>query len=138
MCPCRIVSVSKFKSYHPKLHRAVTRYTAIQYVIALGIMLYLFWNMHSLPPHHQLITVITVVVMGIQNGFILSRAKVALAVEGPRLLVFPLLWIATGMGVAALVYTVFSIASLLVLANAVRHKNHRPPLHLLNEPENLA
>lgn len=138
MCPCRIVSVSKFKSYHPKLHRAVTRYTAIQYVIALGIMLYLFLNMHSLPMHHQLIAAITVVVMGIQNGFILSRAKVALAVEGPRLLVFPLLWIATGMGVAALVYTVFSIASLLVLANAVRYKNHRPPLHLLNEPENLA
>lgn len=138
MCPYRIVSVSKFKSYHPKLHRAVTRYTAMQYVIALGIMLYLFLNMHSLPMHHQLIAAITVVVMGLQNGFILSRAKVALAVEGLRLLVFPLLWIATGMGVAALVYTVFSIASLLVLANAVRYKNHRPPLHLVNEPENLA
>ena len=130
--------MSKFKSYHPKLHRAVTRYTAMQYVIALGIMLYLFLNMHSLPMHHQLIAAITVVVMGLQNGFILSRAKVALAVEGLRLLVFPLLWIATGMGVAALVYTVFSIASLLVLANAVRYKNHRPPLHLVNEPENLA
>lgn len=101
-------------------------------------MLYLFLNMHSLPMHHQLVAIITVVVMGIQNGFILSRAKVALAVEGPRLLVFPLLWIATGMGLAALVYTVLSIASLLVLANAVRHKHHRPPLHLANEPENLA
>lgn len=130
--------MSKFKSYHPKLHRAVTRYTAIQYIIAVGVMLYLFLNMHSLSMEHQLIAVVTVVVMGIQNGFILSRAKVALAAEGPRLLVFPLLWIATGMGVAALVYTVFSIVSLLVLANAVRHKNHRPPLHLVNEPENLA
>lgn len=88
--------------------------------------------------HHQLIAVITVVVMCIQNGFILLRARVALAVEGPRLLIFPLLWVAAGMGIAALVYSVFSFAALMVLVNAVRHKNHRPPLHLANEPENLA
>lgn len=138
MYPYRIVSVSKFKPYHPKLYRAVKRYTAIQYVIALGVMLFLFLNIDSLSTHHQLIAVITTVVMCIQNGFILSRAKVALAAEGPRLLVFPLLWIATGMGLAALVYSAFSIASLLVLINAVRYKNHRPPLHLMNEPENLA
>ncbi|MBT3133783.1 hypothetical protein KL866_01350 [Alteromonas sp. ALT199] len=130
--------MSKFRPYHPKLHRAVKRYSAIQYVIVLGIMLFLSFNMHSLPMHHQLIAVITVVVMCIQNGFILLRARVALAVEGPRLLIFPLLWVAAGMGIAALVYSVFSFAALMVLVNAVRHKNHRPPLHLANEPENLA
>lgn len=126
------------KLYHPKLHRAVKRYAVIQCVIALGVMLYLFLNMHSLSMYHQTIAALTFVVMCIQNGFILSRSKVALAVEGPRLLVFPLLWIATGMGLAALVYSVFSVASLVVLVNAVRYKNHRPPFDLANEPENLA
>ena len=126
------------KLYHPKLHRAVKRYAVIQCVIALGVMLYLLFSMHNLSMHHQTIAALTFVVMCIQNGFILSRAKMALAVEGPRLLVFPLLWIATGMGLAAFVYSIFSLASLLVLVNAVRYKNHRPPLHLVNEPENLA
>ena len=138
MYPYRIVSVSKFRQYHPKLHKAVKRYIVMQHAIMLGVILYLLVNINVLSTQHQLIAVATVVVMSIQNGFILSKAKVALAVEGPRLLVFPLLWIASGMGTAAFFYSAFSFASLFVLANAVRHKNHRPPLALTNEPENLA
>ena len=99
---------------------------------------YLLLNINNLSTKHQIIAVATVIVMSIQNGFILSKAKVALAVEGPRLLVFPLLWIASGMGTAAFLYSACSLASLLVLANAVRFKNHRPPLDLSNEPEHLA
>jgi len=130
--------VSKFRQYHPKLHRAVKRYSVMQHLITLGVMLYLLLNINNLSTKHQIIAVATVIVMSIQNGFILSKAKVALAVEGPRLLVFPLLWIASGMGTAAFLYSAFSLASLLVLANAVRFKNHRPPLDLSNEPEHLA
>nr|WP_216600732.1 hypothetical protein [Alteromonas sp. 07-89-2] len=110
----------------------------MQHLIMLGVMLYLLLNINNLPTKHQIIAVATVIVMSIQNGFILSKAKVALAVEGPRLLVFPLLWIASGMGTAAFLYSACSLASLLVLANAVRFKNHRPPLALSNEPEHLA
>jgi len=67
------------------------RYSHMQLLIMLGVTLYLFLNINSLPIEHQLIAVATVVVMSIQNAFILSKAKVALAVEGPRLLVFPLM-----------------------------------------------
>ena len=130
--------MSKFRRYHPKLHRAVKRYSVMQHLIMLGVMLYLLLNINNLSTKHQIIAVATVIVMSIQNGFILSKAKVALAVEGPRLLVFPLLWIASGMGTAAFLYSACSLTSLLVLANAVRFKNHRPPLDLSNEPEHLA
>ncbi|GFD69979.1 hypothetical protein [Alteromonas sp. KUL106] len=130
--------MNKFKQYHPKLHFAVKRYSLMQHIVMLGITAYLLVNMTSLSTEHQLIAVATVVVMSIQNGLILSKAKVALAMEGPRLLVFPLMWIASGMGMAAVIYSVSSMASLFVLANAVRHRNHRRPLKLTNEPENLA
>ena len=130
--------MTKFRQYHPKLHRAVKRYSVMQHLIMLGVLLYLLLNINNLSNKHQIIAVATVIVMGIQNGFILFKAKVALAVEGPRLLVFPLLWIASGMGTAAFLYSTCSLASLLVLANAVRLKNHRPPLELSNEPEHLA
>ncbi len=130
--------MSRFRQYHPKLHTPVMRYSHMQLLIMLGVTLYLFLNINSLPIEHQLIALATVVVMSIQNAFILSKAKVALAVEGPRLLVFPLMWVASGMGYAALIYSASSIASLLVLANAVRHRNHRRPLNMPNEPENLA
>ncbi len=130
--------MSKFRQYHPKLHRAVKRYSVMQHLITLGVMLYLLLNINNLSTKHQIIAVATVIVMSIQNGFILSKAKVALAVEGPRLLVFPLLWIASGMGTAAFLYSACSLASLLVLANAVRFKKYRPPLDLSNEPEHLA
>jgi|TARA_A200000113_G_scaffold104458_1_gene93873 hypothetical protein len=129
--------VNKFKQYHPKLHFAVKRYSLLQYVIMLCITAYLLVNITSLSIEHQLIAVATVVAMSIQNGFILSKAKVALALEGPRLLVFPLMWVASGMGMAATLYSASSMVSLLVLANAVRHRNHRRPLNLSNEPENL-
>jgi hypothetical protein len=110
----------------------------MQHLIMLGLMFYLLSNINSLSTNHQIIAVATIIVMSVQNGFILSKAKVALAIEGPRLLVFPLLWIASGMETAAFLYAACSIASLLVLANAVRFKNHRPPLNLSNEPEHLA
>ncbi len=129
--------MNKFKQYHPKLHFAVKRYSLLQYVIMLCITAYLLVNITSLSIEHQLIAVATVVAMSIQNGFILSKAKVALALEGPRLLVFPLMWVASGMGMAATLYSASSMVSLLVLANAVRHRNHRRPLNLSNEPENL-
>nr|WP_233095128.1 hypothetical protein [Alteromonas sp. IB21] len=103
----------------------------------LCITAYLLVNITSLSIEHQLVAVATVVAMSIQNGFILSKAKVALALEGPRLLVFPLMWVASGMGMAATLYSASSMVSLLVLANAVRHRNHRRPLNLSNEPENL-
>tara|TARA_Y200000002_G_scaffold308286_1_gene264525 strand:+ start:1882 stop:2274 length:393 start_codon:yes stop_codon:yes gene_type:complete len=130
--------VNKIKQYHPKLHFAVKRYSFLQYLIMLVITAYLLVNMTSLSAEHQLIAVVTVVIMSIQNGFILFRAKLALAMEGPRLLVFPLLWIASGMGMAATLYSASSIVSLFVLANAVRHRNHRRPFNLSNEPENIA
>ena len=129
--------MNKFKQYHPKLHFAVKRYSLLQYVIMLCITAYLLVNITSLSIEHQLIAVATVVAMSIQNGFILSKAKVALALEGPRLLVFPLMWVASGMGMAATLSSASSMVSLLVLANAVRHRNHRRPLNLSNEPENL-
>ncbi|MBJ2129342.1 hypothetical protein JC525_10360 [Alteromonas sp. IB21] len=129
--------MNKFKQYHPKLHFAVKRYSLLQYVIMLCITAYLLVNITSLSIEHQLVAVATVVAMSIQNGFILSKAKVALALEGPRLLVFPLMWVASGMGMAATLYSASSMVSLLVLANAVRHRNHRRPLNLSNEPENL-
>ena len=129
--------MNKFKQYHPKLHFTVKRYSLLQYVIMLCITAYLLVNITSLSIEHQLIAVATVVAMSIQNGFILSKAKVALALEGPRLLVFPLMWVASGMGMAATLYSASSMVSLLVLANAVRHRNHRRPLNLSNEPENL-
>ena len=130
--------MNKFKQYHPKLHFAVKRYSLLQYVIMLCITAYLLVNITSLSIEHQLIAVATVVAMSIQNGFILSKAKVALALEGPRLLVFPLMWVASGMGMAATLYSASSIVSLFVLANAVRHRNHRRPFNLSNEPENIA
>ncbi|BCO21064.1 MULTISPECIES: sterol desaturase family protein [unclassified Alteromonas] len=133
--------LSEFKKYHPKLHKAVTRYSLVQHLIMLGVTLYLLLNINALPTSHQLIAVATVIVMSIQNGFILSQSKMSLAMEGPRLLVFPLMWVAGGMGVAAIVYTLCSFASLFMLANAVRHTQHRPPLEeavLPTEPDNLA
>ncbi|WP_394222182.1 hypothetical protein [Alteromonas gracilis] len=110
----------------------------MQHAIMLGVMCYLLLNISSLPTNHQLIAVVTVVVMSVQNSFILSKSNIALAIECPRLLIFPLLWVASGMGMAAFVFGALSLASLLVLANAVRHRNHRRPLNLTNEPENLA
>lgn len=130
--------MNPLRQYHPKLHSAIKRYSLIQHAIMLGVMCYLLLNMSSLSSEHQLIAVVTVVVMSVQNGFILSKSNVALALEGPRLLIFPLLWFASGMGMAAYIFGACSLASLLVLVNAVRYKNHRRQLDLTNEPENLA
>jgi len=110
----------------------------MQHVIMLGITCFLLFNLQTLSTAHQAIAVMTVVVMSIQNGFILSKSTVALALEGPRLLIFPLLWIASGMGTPAFIFSLCSLVSLVVLANAVRHRNHRRPLNVSSEPENLA
>lgn len=133
--------LSEFKKYHPKIHKAVTRYSLLQHIIMLGVTLYLLLNIDVLPTSHQLIAVATVIVMSIQNGFILSQSKMSLALEGPRLLVFPLMWVAAGMGTAALVYIACSVISLLMLTIAVRYTHQRPPLDeavLPTEPDNLA
>ena len=107
----------------------------------LGAALYFLLNLDTLSGMQQVAIVLTVVVMSIQNGFILSQSKLALALEGPRLLMFPLLWIASGIGFAAWCFALSSVVGLVMLLFAVRYSNYRRPIEevrLSTEPENLA
>ena len=139
--PKEKLPLSNFRKYHPHIHKSVTRYSLLQHVIMLGAALYFLLNLDTLSGMQQVAIVVTVVVMSIQNGFILSQSKLALALEGPRLLMFPLLWIALGIGTAAWCFALSSVVGLLMLLFAVRYSNYRRPIEevsLSTEPENLA
>ena len=94
----------------------------------LVVSLYFLLNLSALSGIQQVTIVTTVVIMSIQNGFILSQSTLALAIEGPRLLMLPLLWIAAGVGAAALWFALSCVVSLIALLYAVRHSNYRRPL----------
>lgn len=126
--PKEKLPLQQFKKYHPHIHKSVTRYSLLQHVIMLVVSLYFLLNLSALSGIQQVTIVTTVVIMSIQNGFILSQSTLALAIEGPRLLMLPLLWIAAGVGVAALWFALSCVVSLIALLYAVRHSNYRRPL----------
>lgn len=111
--------LSEFKKYHPSIAPAITRYSIVQHVILLAITLFLLLNVNTLSGAHQLILVVTIVIMSVQNGFILSQSKFALIMEGPRLLILPLLWFGSGLLIPSGVFAAASLGSLLLLMRAV-------------------
>jgi hypothetical protein len=75
--------VSKFRQYHPKLHRAVKRYSVMPASNLAGSNALSPFKYQNLSTKHQIIAVATVIVMSIQNGFLRSKAKVALPCGRP-------------------------------------------------------
>lgn len=133
--------LTDFAKFNPVLAKAVTQYSVLQHGILLAVALYLLLNVAHLAGTHQLILAVTIVVMAVQNGLILSQSKVALALEGPRLLVLPLLWAGYGLSLPALYYGLASIVSLVWLVSAVRHSTKGLNGNLeavITEPENPA
>jgi len=117
--------LSEFEKFNPQLEASITRYSVLQHVVMLGITLYLLIGANTLSGTHQLILAITIVVMSIQNGFILAQSKLALAMEGPRLLVFPLLWLGGGMLIPAAILAIANTVSFIMLVRAVRNRFKR-------------
>jgi len=117
--------MSEFEKYDPKLSKAVKKYSVFQHAIMLAITVFLLLNVESLLGVHVLVLALTVITCSIQNGIVLSGSKLALALEGPRLLVFPLLWFAVGLSDLALIYGVVSFISLVLLVSVIRSGHER-------------
>ena len=133
--------LSEFKKFNPALNAAVTKYSMFQHVVMLAVTLFFLLGFDTLSGAQQLIIAITIILLSIQNGFILSQSRLALALEAPRLLVFPLLWYAGNLPIAGLLLAVSSLVSLVMLFLAVRHHQPRKIINkptALTEPENLA
>ena len=113
------------QSYHPKLYKAVLSYMVIQLMILVSTGLAMLLGIFELTPFHQGVAAVTLVIMVIQLGLIFGKSKMALAMEGPRLLVFPMMWLAAGMGEAAFIYAICCVSSLIILMDAVRFSNLR-------------
>ena len=92
----------------------------MQHVIVLSITVYLLLFIEALSGAHQLILVVTIVAMSIQNGFVLAGSKLALALEGPRLLIFPLMWLGSGIVFPAAIFSGACLISMIMLVRAVR------------------
>ena len=118
--PFEKAPLSSFKKFHPALAAPVTYYSVAQHVVLLSITVYLLLFIEALSGTHQLILVATIVAMSIQNGFILSGSKLALALEGPRLLIFPLMWLGSGLIIPAAILSGACLVSMIMLVRAVR------------------
>ena len=112
--------LSSFKKFNPALAAPVTYYSVVQHVIVLSITVYLLLFIEALSGAHQLILVVTIVAMSIQNGFVLAGSKLALALEGPRLLIFPLMWLGSGIVFPAAIFSGACLISMIMLVRAVR------------------
>ncbi len=112
--------MSEFEKYDPKLSKAVKKYSVFQHAVMLAITVFLLLNIETLQGIHVLVLALTVITSSIQNGIVLSGSKLALALEGPRLLVFPLLWFAVGLSDLALIYGAVSFVSLMLLVSVIR------------------
>lgn len=119
--------LSEFEKYNPTLNKWVTQYSLAQHIIMLGVTLYLLLNIATLSATQQIIAVVTVVVMSVQNGFILSQSTTALKLEVPRLLLFSLLWLSTSLAMPSMIFTASCLLSLGLLVIAFKHAN-KPPL----------
>lgn len=90
-------SLSDFKKYDPALNDAVNKYCVLQHILMLATAVYLLLNVSAINGAQQAVLMISVFLSSIQIGFVLQQSKMALALEGPRLLALPLLWLAVGL-----------------------------------------
>lgn len=118
--------LSDFERYDPKLPSAVTFYSISQHVILLGITLFFLLSFDTISGVQQLVIAATIIVMGIQNGFILAGSKWSLALEGPRLIVFPLMWLVSGLVLPSIFMVVACLVSLIVLFRTVNSSRAQP------------
>lgn len=109
-----------FEKYDPKLSDSVKKYCVFQHAVMLAITVFLLLNVSVLSASQLLVLSATVIMCSIQIGTVLSGSKFALALEGPRLLVFPLMWFASGLGDIAIVFGALSAVSLTLLVCVIR------------------
>ena len=90
-------TLADFKKYDPSLTSAANKYCIVQHVLMLATAVYLLLNVAVMTGAEQAVLMISVFLSCIQIGFVLQQSKMALALEGPRLLALPLLWLAVGL-----------------------------------------
>lgn len=119
--PLQKQPLADFIKYDPALGARVSRYCFVQHVLMLAMTVYLLLTLDSLTSLGKTVIMVSVFVSCMQIGWVLQRSKAALAMEGPRLLAIPLLWLASGLpGAVVIVLLVAHAISLVWLLTVIR------------------
>ncbi|MEW9797817.1 sterol desaturase family protein [Alteromonas sp. CYL-A6] len=127
--------LSEFTRFDPKLSPWLSRYCLIQHIGLLGMTLYLLVRQAELSGVSQAILSVAILVTAVQTGLILQQVKLAIALEAPRLLSMPVLFLTAGFEKnIVLTLAVASVISLIFLTLAVRQAFPSKALLLPEEP----
>lgn len=124
--PAQKQPLSDFRKYDPALGARVSRYCLVQHAVMLAMTVYLLLSLNTLTQLATAVIMVSVFVTCMQIGWVLQRSKAAVAMEGPRLLAIPLLWLASGLpGVAVIALLVGHALSLVWLLTVIRSEEDK-------------